>query len=864
MMRRFLLVLAGALACSAGVTHGQTVVFGVGGQLSAPLGEYFRVPVYADLSGAGGAALGSFTVRVTWNPDSLYGYYQVESAGFGGTIFANTDSVYNGVIRVAGVTPSGASGLVELFRIRVQFSYYHGTSPINIEVLEASAAGTFEDLTPFVTTVDGVACPALGRWGDLDGDLRANSRDALAILSDVVGMSTVGFDIALGDVDGDGLANSRDALILLSYAVGIDIAGQRVLLVAPGACVTPEVPQLTIVPDTIDLAVNQRFRPLLTPIDGSDNPSGVNALSWFVDDPTVAAVMDERGTLVGRGEGTTTLWAALGPGVMVSTPVVVRAQRGTWWVDTEVALGQPVQLGTEEYPLAWPNRAFLAVAEGDTIRVKPGTHEFSSYWEEEDANLDDLYHGVVFIGDTLPDGTRPILRGPEGDGRVQWWAGDYGRIQDLVLQNAYFYIDGLNNLHVENVRFESTFPEQYRDAIEVQSHTIDTLSIVKSDFVDPFGTNNRYAVAVWRAATFVRLHDSQFSGWYSSAYLYDVDSLDVQRNRFEYTNVALGSWTYDQSRPYATAVVVDNVVDRARQGIWISADDLVLTDNVATGITDDGVTGENVSGRAGTGAVVSRNQVTCEASAASTYGLQAHYAPSVIEDNTVTDCHSYGIYHNYGSGAGYPLVDATLRRNTVTMRDSAAGTAARVGGRIGLLRLYGNTFRKGYYGVNFSVSLNTASGDTTGVIADSNAVSGSGYYGMYLNISTSYTGSMVGIRNNISGNRLGIYTSFNGPMSFTHGQFVGNWEYAVYSSYAFDATQNWWGDPADAIFGPVDTSSSLPSAPTDVPPLAPPAASALAVQEALGPATTSEDRLAAVHERVRKTREEHLARRERQ
>ncbi|MGD8727381.1 MAG: dockerin type I repeat-containing protein, partial [Gemmatimonadales bacterium] len=418
-MRRVLLVFAGAFAIGAGATSAQTVVFGVGGQLSAPSNEYFSVPIYADLTGAGGAALGSFTVRITWNPDSISYSYDVTPAGFGRTISTNADSAYSGVMRVAGVSAQGASGLVELFRIQFRFGYYHGTTPINVEVVEASAAGTFEDLIPFVTTVGGVACPAIGRWGDLDGDLRANSRDALAILSDVVGMSTVGFDLALGDVDGDGLANSRDALILLSYAVGIDIAGQRVLLVAPGACVTPEVPTLAIVPDTIDLAVNQRFRPLLTPTDGSGVPGAINVQSWYVDDPIVAAIVDERGTLMGRGEGTTTLRAALGPGIMVSAPVVVRAQRGTWWVDTEVGLSQPVQLGTEKYPLAWPNWAFLAAAEGDTIRFKPGIHEFNSYWADEDANLDDLYHGVVFIGDTLADGTRPIVRGPEGDGRVQ-------------------------------------------------------------------------------------------------------------------------------------------------------------------------------------------------------------------------------------------------------------------------------------------------------------------------------------------------------------------------------------------------------------------------------------------------------------
>ena len=85
--------------------------------------------------------------------------------------------------------------------------------------------------------VQGSTGAALGRWGDLDRDGFANSRDALAILSSVVGLAVdTSFHLSLGDVNGDGNTNSADALIVLSYAVGIDIPGQRVLLAAPGAC----------------------------------------------------------------------------------------------------------------------------------------------------------------------------------------------------------------------------------------------------------------------------------------------------------------------------------------------------------------------------------------------------------------------------------------------------------------------------------------------------------------------------------------------------------------------------------------------------------------------------------------------------
>jgi len=68
-------------------------------------------------------------------------------------------------------------------------------------------------------------------------------------------------------------------------------------------------------------------------------------------------------------QGTTVVTGALGPGVQVSIPVVVRAKRGTWRVDAARAKLSPVQLGTQRWPFATPEYAFPLVSEGDTIRV---------------------------------------------------------------------------------------------------------------------------------------------------------------------------------------------------------------------------------------------------------------------------------------------------------------------------------------------------------------------------------------------------------------------------------------------------------------------------------------------------------------
>lgn len=885
MMRRVVL-FALTLACVAATARAQNVVFAIGGQLSAPVSERFVVPVYVDLTGAPGTALGSFTVRINWNRDSLYYYggsgIGLERGAFGGTLAVNTDSAYYGVLRVAGVSSQGVQGVAGLFGVPMYFYYYYGggTTAIDIQVTEASAAGTFANLLPFVTTVSGVACPAVGRWGDLDEDGRANSRDALAILSSVVGLAVPGFNLALGDVDGDGLANSRDALILLSYAVGIDIAGQRVLLVAPGACVVPEVPQLAIAPDTVDLAPGQRVRPVIVSTSAGGMPTGVTVLSWTVDDPDVAAMVDETGLMVARSPGTTVLRAALGPGVLVTAPVVVRQRRGTWYVDRQRAIGQPVQLGTQRYPVASPNLAFPAAAEGDTIRFSPGIHEWDTdadegfYYDDYYYHyLGDLYTGVVFIGDTLTDGTRPIVRGPQSEGYLDWYDGVSGRVQDLVLQNVYFYVQGLRNLHVANVRFEFTRPN---DAIEVWNYSIDTLSIVNTEFVTSVA-NTRYGVSVWDGAKFVRLHDSRFTRIYSSVYLYDVDSLDVRRNEFRYTDVALGSFTLSSygTRPYSTAVVIDNVVDSAGMGLWASADSVIMTDNVVTRITEDGIGIETTYDREATGAVVARNQVTCEVPGSNPYGIQSYSVPGTYEDNAVTNCRTYGLYVD--QGYNYRLATLRLRRNRITMADEQSGYGMYLYGRLGLVTLYGNTVRNGYYGVYYYPSLNTAAGDTTRIVADSNAISGTGYYALYLGISTGYTGSVVGVRNNISNNRqYGVYTGFNGLQSLTLGRFVGNGLYAIYSGYAFDATQNWWGVPAgagggiaDSVYwsGVVNTGSPLTSDPTDVPLLAPPAAGARSLTPT--PAAVAHDdipdRRAAIQERVRKAREEQeLRRRKRQ
>jgi hypothetical protein len=92
------------------------------------------------------------------------------------------------------------------------------------------------------------ACHATTTWGDVDGNGRVDSRDALITLSAAVGLPVSGFDLGLGDVDEDGLTNSRDALMMLSYAIVLPIQGTNRLGVGiPDVCPGLTAPGETVV-----------------------------------------------------------------------------------------------------------------------------------------------------------------------------------------------------------------------------------------------------------------------------------------------------------------------------------------------------------------------------------------------------------------------------------------------------------------------------------------------------------------------------------------------------------------------------------------------------------------------------------------
>jgi hypothetical protein len=784
-MRRLTGVLVLVLSAAGGRAAAQTVVFGVGGQVVGEAGAVVRVPVYADMTGAPGQKLGSYTVRLAWTPGILT--YQGMDPGLFGQPVVVTDSTFAGVLRVGGLSASGVEGLFGLFSARMVVAGSQ-TSPLTLAVSQAVAAGTFTDLTSQVTVVNGTYCPAVGRWGDLDGDGQANSRDALGILSWVVDLPLdPGFTIALGDVDGDGVVNSRDALITLSHAVGLAIPGQRVLVYAPGACGGAGQLGITILPDTVDVAVGQYVHLLVTGSVGGV-PAGAS-VSWSVANPELAVVSAE-GVLAGRAAGTTAVSAALGPGITASVPVIVRARRGTWYVDAGRAPFSAVQLGTQKHPFATPQYAFPVAQDGDTVRVAPGVHDYlggeictGGYYggdappaggppapvppPEQCALYGDLARSIVLWGDTLADGTRPVLRGnPESYRAVQLRAGVSFEMHHLVLRGfqeaIYQYNSPSRSISVENVQFDLRGPNSSSGILA--SYGVDTLRLRRVQFI---GDPAQYGVAVnvSDGLHVAVLDDVSVDQVQYGIQLNGVDSLDVRDSRLH------------PSASHALEVYGPATATRA----YISGSDLQSPTGYALYATNTHVTS-------------SGNRYSAPAYGAYIYNPTGSGWQVAMDRDTVFADSAQGGYTVYLHGN----VAASIRRSRI------------VGGGYGL---YANL--------------------TAGTLAlDSNVITGTRTYGVYASVPAG--ASLTGRWNNVTDNRLyGVYSTGAGTVAFTNGRFVLNRSRAVYAgSGSVDATNNWWGAASgpgggvgDSVLGTVTTSPFLTSDPAgvSVPPLGPPA-----------------------------------------
>ncbi len=521
---RFAFGLAFALGSAPSWASAQSIPVRVGGETSSLLGVTFEVPVEVDLTGRP-ERLGSFALRLRWNPTVLR-FVGGQNGNFG-EIAVNQDSLAAGVAKLAGVNPAGVGGRVVLGVARfVPISASDDT--FRLQVTELYAAGSFADLLPDAVSSDRAYCPAVGRFGDIDGDQSSSSRDALLALSYSVGLTVVG-NPALGDVDGDGLTGARDALIMLSNAVGLDVGVFRIMRIAPGACAAPKRPILAVLPGAVTMDIGQQARLLAVASDSSGAGIAVTDVFWRSSDEKIVTVGSE-GRVTALAAGTATVTAVRQSGTSGSATITVLDRR-THWVDAlAIAESGSNRIGASELPFATIQEAVDYAQPNDTVMVRPGRYQ----------ELVAVQRPVVILGDTAGGRPRPRIASPGGD-TTAFWISTRGTVELHQLQvdtaRVAVYVARADTFRVREVRFRqpasSFFASIYVD-------TASAVLVQKSGFFGSSSDHYYASNALWVYRARVVSIDSTIISDYGddAVQLAMVDSLSVRssviRNNYGY------------------------------------------------------------------------------------------------------------------------------------------------------------------------------------------------------------------------------------------------------------------------------------------------------------------------------------------
>lgn len=542
---RGLLVVAG-LTLAPSWLAAQAIPVGPGSDLSSLVGLPIDVPFVIDMS-ARPERLGSFALRVQWDTTRLRLVWGA-SASFG-SVQVNPDSLAVGIARIAGASPAGATGRVTVATARIT-PLVRDTATLKLNLTELYAAGTFADLLPSAVVTSGAYCPARGRWGDIDGDGNANSRDALIALSNAVGLDVSAFDISLGDVDGSGTTNARDALIILSNAVGVDVSAFRVLRLAGGACAANAARALTIVPeglDTLPLVVGQTVRLEARAGDSAGVLQAITDVNWLSNRSAVLWVQAD-GSGVARDTGTAIVTVRRGTSDSAQITVRVVAHRTTHWVDAQAA-GATNRLGTTALPFGTLNEGVHFAQAGDTVRVRIGVYDLDT---ESDGTLY-VDRAMVVIGDTAADGSRPRLTSALGGGGVVLDGPGSVEIHNLDVTGVgtAFIVTGPSCALLRGVRVSQV---GYGMSVEAPTGCV---RLERSRMVGPGLQGEGYSgngVEVHAVVDTLTIEDTEISdfgyGVYDGALF--VDSLTIRRSLLHdagYAAVYLGNYCYDCAPP---------------------------------------------------------------------------------------------------------------------------------------------------------------------------------------------------------------------------------------------------------------------------------------------------------------------------
>ncbi|MGD2135303.1 MAG: right-handed parallel beta-helix repeat-containing protein [Gemmatimonadales bacterium] len=528
-LRRLLLMSAAAGCLTAawvGPAAAQSIPVTVGGEASSLVGVSFDLPIEIDMS-ARTELLGSFALAMRWDPTVLELVGGQE--GDFGAVTVNEDSLAAGVLLASGVNAGGVGGritvLVGRFRPLVA-----DTTTLTLDVSELFAAGTFADLSADAAPANQPYCPALGRYGDVDSDGAANSRDALIALSASVGLDVSGFNVAMGDVDNNGSTEARDALIILSHAVGLDVSQFRLFGIAPGACAAGVQPTLVLDPGDLTVSVGQAIEYQAIGTDtATGEPVAVTNVFWSSSNDSVAAV-GPGGRVVGLAPGSAVITARQSGGDSASATVTVSADRHLFWVDG-LAAGARNQLGDSAYPFATIQDAAEFAGTGDTLRVRPGRYA-------EDVYVTD---GVVIEGDTSLGGMRPLLAATS-----QYGGGLYldvaGRVElrNFRTDTLYNAVVGLrvDTLVVDNVEFRL----RAGAFASIQADTVGALMVRRSRMFGPAEPDYSSHAIFLNGAGLVSVDSSLIADYGDDALsLTDVDSLDLRDNVVR-DNYGWGVW----------------------------------------------------------------------------------------------------------------------------------------------------------------------------------------------------------------------------------------------------------------------------------------------------------------------------------
>ena len=537
-MKRIMLVATGLLL--GGSAAAQTIPVSVGGNASSLVGVNFELPIEVDLA-ARPDLLGSVALRLTWDA-AVLSFVTGQDGAFGEMV-ANTDSLAAGILRIAGTNPGGTGGRFVLVRLMFR-PVVADTTTIGLAVSEFYAAGTFADLIGSVVASGRGYCPARGRWGDLDGDGAANSRDALIALSAAVGLPIGGFDAGLGGVDADGATQARDALIILSYAVGLNVSGFRLATIASGACGVP-VAALAIDPSSLTLLRGQDVRLAALAADGGGAAIAVNDVFWRSSNPGVATV-GPSGLLLALDTGSTTVSVVRSGGVDTAyAPVTVVAARGTHWVSA-LARGARNRLGSSALPFGTIQEAVDFARPGDTVRVLPGRY----------AEALTVGRPVVIWGDTAGGAAAPLVGDPAGEqAAIRLQAPGRTELHNLRVDSTRVGIDvaGADSVVLRNLLYRG--PYFGEDGVRVQS-----ADWVRVEQVRLFGAADNYyasdGISYGGPGGVLVVDSSEISAFGSRGIAFgNGDSLDVRNSRITNNgdNGIYGSAT-DSTRAYVAVL----------------------------------------------------------------------------------------------------------------------------------------------------------------------------------------------------------------------------------------------------------------------------------------------------------------------